>query len=1082
MTKGRNLIISLCGLLFFSACSSSTTTPVDRLNDVSYSYHYRNLDSAMCYAKLALDWCVKHDVDSGEAINNMAFVNIIRMEYPHAELLLQSAEQSGNQLERYVAYIQHMRLCQRRSDNTAFYLYLEKAKECRKRISKDSANYSERQQKRLLYAHTEFAIVNSTYYYYVGLLNTARMQVAPLYRIDILSADTSQYLGFLYHVGSGGMIEGSASVVYREESEYLQRCMDVAKNAGFIFFHANSLESIAEHLIDTDMKEADSCAHEALRLFTIYGDVYQIAGAYRTCASVRFNQGLYTDAVAYLNKACANPLVHRAPDLMASIYEQFSMAYSALNMKPQSDYYRNKYLDLQQNTRQDRYYESRIELLHQLSVSQRLYIISTLFIFILLVAFVVRARWLSKTKYNISLQQSRNQQVSDKREEEHLAVLQEKKELSEELEEKIQMDKCDIESGLKKNVDFKAKFALINATMSLIERLNYTVEKSGGFLTSDDKIHKIKQYLYELVVQIKLNSNVLTKWITMGQGSLDIHVESFMLQDLFDIVKRNEMSFSMQGKQLVVENTDALVKADKTLTLFMLNTLTDNARKFTSEGGIVKISAVTQPDYVEVSVEDTGCGMSEDKISEIFEQKLYHGKGFGLINCRAIIDKYRKTSKLFNVCVLNVQSVVDKGSRFYFRLPKGASYIILFLLGFFGLCREANASPTVDKDSQCYEQALRYADSAYQCNLSGRYEQTLAYGDSCLHYVNNGDAVYHSICLDVRNEMAVAALALHRWDVYHYQNTLYTRLFKELSSDSSLKDYYSQTKMHKNRHIIAQVILVLLIILFIPLYYLLYYRQKRLYELRVTQPFAQHLEQQEQRHDLEIHQQTEITEQLLQQEDLLSFEASRYRIANSILENCLSTIKHETSYFPDRILALLKESDTSDAIKPLTNYYHALYSMLTRQAALRTTSISLSVEPCCPKDVEPLFLKMKERGGEDVLLLGNEVLLTTLFESLRPAEISVVEDSFLPQEAKTSKKCTITFKAVFPCIINIGVIDESCMTQSEKFMEYTRFMTCSQIVRLHAETTGQRNCGIKNDEQNSHTVLLITLPAIYLGK
>ena len=117
-----------------------------------------------------------------------------------------------------------------------------------------------------------------------------------------------------------------------------------------------------------------------------------------------------------------------------------------------------------------------------------------------------------------------------------------------------------------------------------------------------------------------------------------------------------------------------------------------------------------------------------------------------------------------------------------------------------------------------------------------------------------------------------------------------------------------------------------------------------------------------------------------------------------------------------------------------------------------------------------------------MLLLGNEVLLTTLFESLRPAEISVVEDSFLPQEAKTSKKCTITFKAVFPCIINIGVIDESCMTQSEKFMEYTRFMTCSQIVRLHAETTGQRNCGIKNDEQNSHTVLLITLPAIYLGK
>lgn len=1080
MTKGRNLILSLCGLLFFSACSSSSSSHVDRLNDISYSFHYRDLDSAMFYARLAMDWCIEHDADSGEAINNMAFVSIIRMDYSYAEELLQNAEQSDSHLERYIAYIQHMRLCQRRSDNTSFYMYLDKAKECQKLISQDSARFSARLQKRLLYAHTEFAIVNSTYYYYLGLLNTARIQVAPLYRIDILSGDTAQYLGFLYHIGSGGMVEGSPSVVYKEECEYLQRCMRIAKDAGLVFFHANSLESLAEHLMDTDVQRADSCAHEALRLFTMYGDVYQVAGAYRTCASIRFKQGLYTDAVAYLNKACANPLIHGAPDLMASIFEQFSQAYSALDMKPQSDYYRNKYLDLQQNTRQDRYYESRIALLHQLSASQRLYIISALFILVLLLVFIIRAYRLSKTKYNISRQQSELQQLLEKREEAHYAVLHKKKEQYEELEEKIQIDKCDIENGLKKNVEFKAKLALVNATMSLIERLNYTVDKAGS-LSSDAYDSAVAgQYLYELVEQIKLNSSVLTKWITMGQGSLDIHVESFPLQTLFDIIKRNGMSFSMQGKHLIVDCTDAVVKADKTLTLFMLNTLTDNARKFTSEGGTVRVSAISNPDYVEISVEDTGCGMSEEKIFEIFHQKLYHGSGFGLINCRAIIDKYRKTSKLFDVCMMNVQSVLHQGSRFYFRLPRGASYIALFLLGILGICRGTSAQ-TVCNVSQCYEQALRYADSTYQCNLSGRYEQTLAYGDSCLQYVNNGDAAYHSICLDVRNEMAVAALALHRWDVYHYQNALYTRLFKELSSDSSLKDYHSQTQAHRNRHIIAQVILVLLVLSFVPLYYFLYYRQKRLYVCRVTQPFAEQLRQLERKHTIDLCQQTESIDRLTQQEEMLSFESSRYRIANSILENCLSTIKHETSYYPDRILSLLRECEATDDIKSLVNYYHALYSMLTRQAALRTTSIALSVSPCRPKNLDVLFQEMQKRGGEDVYLLGNEALLTYLFKLLSPSCITVIESSSTFGK-KSHQSFTITFKATFPGIVNCGVLDESCLSQSEKFMGYTRFMLCSQIVRLHAETTGLRNCGIKNDEQDQHTVLLITLPAIRLGK
>ena len=44
------------------ACSDTGNRPeVDRLNEVSYSYHYRNLDSTRAYAKRALELSQNYD-------------------------------------------------------------------------------------------------------------------------------------------------------------------------------------------------------------------------------------------------------------------------------------------------------------------------------------------------------------------------------------------------------------------------------------------------------------------------------------------------------------------------------------------------------------------------------------------------------------------------------------------------------------------------------------------------------------------------------------------------------------------------------------------------------------------------------------------------------------------------------------------------------------------------------------------------------------------------------------------------------------------------------------------------------------
>ena len=56
----------------------------------------------------------------------------------------------------------------------------------------------------------------------------------------------------------------------------------------------------------------------------------------------------------------------------------------------------------------------------------------------------------------------------------------------------------------------------------------------------------------------------------------------------------------------------------------MINTLAENARKYTPQGGMVKVYARQEEDYVEISVEDNGCGLSPEECSPAsWEKKVY---------------------------------------------------------------------------------------------------------------------------------------------------------------------------------------------------------------------------------------------------------------------------------------------------------------------------------------------------------------------------------------------------------------------------------------------------------------------------
>ena len=135
------------------------------------------------------------------------------------------------------------------------------------------------------------------------------------------------------------------------------------------------------------------------------------------------------------------------------------------------------------------------------------------------------------------------------------------------------------------------------------------------------------------------------------------------------MLRKSRKTFDAKKLTFIVNPTDAFVKADKALTLFMLNTLAENARKYTPSGGKVEIYAQEKDNYIEISVQDNGVGLSAEDMHLILNGKVYDsgkigiqtaedkealqkdkGYGFGLMNCKGIIEKYRKTNDLFKVC------------------------------------------------------------------------------------------------------------------------------------------------------------------------------------------------------------------------------------------------------------------------------------------------------------------------------------------------------------------------------------------------------------------------------------------------
>ena len=865
---------------------------------------------------------------------------------------------------------------------------------------------------------------------------------------------------------------------------------------------------------------AGNFAQRALNIFSEYGDVYQTAGAYRTLAECYWQIKDYKSAGDCLNRALnQNRAIQQAPDLVASIRERLSLVYSAIDDKPESDYNRNIYLDLQEQSRQDRQLEARATQLDNNAVQLNTMIAAVIFMIVLVVVLLYVFDRMKRRNTKESSVESLLIPLHEWEEQnmQHINSLSEK---HEELEEAKNMVQLHISDNRRRNLEQRAKLSLVNSITPFIDRMIHEVDR----LMKGDDPEEVKQerytYISELTDKINQYNSILTDWIQMRQGAINLRIESFPLQPLFDIVAKGKMSFQMRGVKLTVEPTDAMVKADRTLTLFMINTIADNARKFTPAGGEVVVSAKSHQAFVEISVKDTGKGMDEETLEHIFDRTYTGGHGFGLLNCKGIIDKYKKISSLFSPCNIQAESEPGKGSKFTFRLPCGIRkmqmilILALMLIGcnipsaVQGSTRKNVSMHRTDKHrtdrhrgnkqtKQKLQTAASYADSAYFSNINGTYERTLAMADSSRSYLNryyltlNPDGKYlmvahpmkgtaaeiqwlhdslptnYEVILDIRNESAVAALALHKWELYDSNNKVYTQLFRERSADNSLDNYVRTMQTSENSKAVAIVLLIILLLQLPLAYYLLYYRHILRYRyavekinginkvllsgdsntdklkqitgiwtpsgsnnIRNVQLFPQLNEvvkriSQALKQSIDM-QQNEATNIEMAEDELhrAEYENGKLHIANSVLDNCLSTLKHETMYYPSRIRQLIDSTpEDVTSLQELVDYYKAIYTMLSAQAMEQ-------VEGTVKCDADLLaYLRKLITGGVK---------------------------NFTYQEA-TSSSAYVTCQYILHDIPFDATRHPHLFTPLTSDMKY---LVARQIVREIGEATNLRGCGI----------------------
>ena len=184
-----------------------------------------------------------------------------------------------------------------------------------------------------------------------------------------------------------------------------------------------------------------------------------------------------------------------------------------------------------------------------------------------------------------------------------------------------------------------------------------------------------REFMVDIAQEIEREDKIindLLALVKLDKAAAKLNIGSVNMNQLTEIILKRLRPIARKSnvELLLVSTREVIAEVDEVKMSLILTNLVENAIKYNKEQGKVTVTLDADHQFFTVTVEDTGMGIPEESLAQIYERfyrvdkshsREIGGTGLGLAIAKSAVQLHRGSIK--------VESVVGEGTTFVVKIP-----------------------------------------------------------------------------------------------------------------------------------------------------------------------------------------------------------------------------------------------------------------------------------------------------------------------------------------------------------------------------------------------------------------------------